>query len=184
MIPHFLLQQAARVCHQGGVIAYPTESVFGLGCDPLDGDAVFKILQLKKRAVEKGLILIASDIEQLLPYIHINQQQIDKILSTSQATTWLVNKSKLTPFWVSGKHPKVAVRITQHPIARALCQHTGYPLVSTSANPSTLPAAKTRLMVRHYFSEQIDFLVPGDVGKLRKPTEIRDLDSDRILRQG
>ena len=183
MTSAFILKQAASICHQGGVIAYPTESVFGLGCDPLNRQAVYHILALKQRPVEKGLILIASHIEQLLPFIKINPQQIDKILQQPTPTSWLVTKTSLVPDWLSGKFDKLAIRVTRHPVARALCETTGHAIVSTSANPGGKPPAKTRLKVQQYFSDRIDFIVPGDVGVLRKPTEIRDLESNQVIRQ-
>jgi L-threonylcarbamoyladenylate synthase len=180
----FTLQQAASVCHQGGVIAYPTESVYGLGCDPLNHRAVQYLLTLKQRSVDKGLILIGSSLTQLLPFIDINQQHIDIMQQASQPITWLIKKSPLTPSWISGKHDKLAVRITRHPLAAALCDSIGHAIVSTSANPGGKPPAKTRLMVQQYFGDSIDFIVPGDVGDLQNPTEIRDLETGKIIRAG
>ena len=184
MTSAFILKQAASVCHQGGVFAYPTESVYGLGCDPLSREAVQYLLQLKNRPVEKGLILIAGELQPLTPFINISQQQIDSILQAKQPTTWLVNKSALTPTWISGKHDKLAIRLTQHPLARDLCNSIGHAIVSTSANPAGKPPAKTQLMVQHYFGNAIDFIVPGDVGSLKKPTEIRDMNSGEVIRPG
>jgi len=180
----FILKQAASVCHQGGVIAYPTESVYGLGCDPLDQLAVQHLLALKNRSVDKGLILIGSQLQQLIPFIQISPQQGERIQQASQPVTWLVNKSALTPAWISGKHDKLAIRISRHPIASALCDSIGHAIVSTSANPAGKPPAKTRLMVQHYFGDDIDFIVPGNVGTLKKPTEIRDLETGEIIRSG
>ena len=182
MIPQFMLRQAANVFYSGGILCYPTESVFGLGCDPLDETAVQQILNLKNRPVEKGLILIGSSIDQLLPYIDIKQSDIDKILTCKTPTTWLVNKSELTPPWITGEHKKLAIRVTQHPVAHALCDACQSPLVSTSANPAGKHPAKNQLMVRHYFLSDVDFIVAGKVGALKKPTEIRDLETNKILR--
>ncbi len=185
MISRFILRQAASCCHTGGVIAYPTESVYGLGCDPLNSVAVAKILQLKQRQPEKGLILIAGSLEQLLPFIDISSQQQDQLHSSDdQAITWLVKPSALAPLWITGQHSKIAVRITQHPIARDLCLTTGYPLVSTSANPAGLEPARTSLAVKHYFDDDIDFLLHGAVGQLKRPTEIRDLETQQVIRKG
>ena len=184
MIPEFQLRRAVQYCNSGGVIAYPTESVFGLGCDPLDQIAVYKILQLKQRPVEKGMILIASNLEQLQPFLS-TEQTLDKLLKPQTIpTSWLVKPSNLTPDWITGKHPKLAVRITQHPIAQALCARLGYPLVSTSANPASLPPARNLLKLRHYFADNIDYCVSGDVGKANKPSQIIDLESGQIVRPG
>ncbi len=183
MISSFLLKQAAATCNEGGVIAYPTESVFGLGCDPLNQQAVYKILQLKNRSVDMGLILIASNIEQLMPFIDITPSQKKK-LTTTESITWLVKASNYTPEWITGKHNKVAIRISMHPVCKQLCEYTNYPLVSTSANPSGHKPAKNNLQVVSYFRNSIDYLLPGKTGELKKPTEIRDLETNRIIRKG
>jgi len=179
----FQLRQAARCIHHGGIIAYPTESVFGLGCDPLDELAVTEILLLKQRPVEKGLILIASHIAQLLPFVDINNKQLEKLNSITPApTTWLTPASSLAPDWITGKHQKIAVRITQHPIAKKLCQQTGHPLVSTSANVTGKKPAKTLLKTKFYFSDMVDYYVPGSIQGFANPSQIRDLDTDEIIR--
>lgn len=180
----FQLRRACHVCNIGGVIAYPTESVYGLGCDPLNEIAVFKILQLKQRPVEKGLILIASSIDQLQPYIS-SQQNLDQLIQPQPTpTSWLVKPSALTPAWITGEHPKLAVRITQHPIVLALCEKLGYPLISTSANPARLPPARNLLKLRHYFDAEIDYCLAGAVGGMKNPSQIKDLETGQIVRAG
>ncbi|MCW9013397.1 MAG: Sua5/YciO/YrdC/YwlC family protein [Gammaproteobacteria bacterium] len=185
MSSQFNIKNAASICRQGGVIAYPTESVYGLGCDPLNQLAVFRLLYLKQRPVEKGLILLASDIQQLLPFITPNASQLKKLTTIpDKPTTWLVPASSLAPDWITGRHKKLAVRITQHKTARALCDALGFPLVSTSANRDSRPPAKTALKVKQYFGNEIDFILAGATGKLDKPTEIKDLDTNQIIRPG
>ena len=181
----FNLKTAASICHHGGIIAYPTESVYGLGCDPHNFFAVEKLLQLKQRPVEKGLILIAANIEQLQPYIIASSEELEKIASRQiPPTTWLVKPSVLTSYWISGQHEKVAVRITQHPIARRLCEQLGQPLVSTSANPGGKPPARSCLKTRIYFGNRIDFYITGKTGNLKKPTRIIDLETGKTIRSG
>jgi L-threonylcarbamoyladenylate synthase len=175
---------AASVCNQGGVIAYPTESVFGLGCNPDDLTAVEKLLALKNRPVEKGLILIAAHIEQLQPYIIASNTAMQRISSQTQPTTWLVKTSSYTPAWITGQHNKVAVRITQHPVARHLCAQLNYPLVSTSANPGGKPPARSGLQARIYFAHTVDYYVAGKVGALKNPTQIIDMETGKIIRTG
>ena len=184
MTPEFQLRRAAHYCNSGGVIAYPTESIFGLGCDPLDELAVIKLLQLKQRPVKKGLILIASNLEQLQPFLS-SDQALDKLLKPQRTpTSWLVKPSALTPNWITGEHPKLAIRITQHPVSRALCNILGYPLVSTSANPASLPPARNRLKLHQYFNGEIDYCVAGALGGQNKPSQIKDLETGQILRAG
>ena len=185
MTSTFLLKQAAATCNEGGVIAYPTESVFGLGCDPLNRQAVYKILQLKNRSVDMGLILIASNIEQLIPFIDITPSQKKQLTeATTDSITWLVNTSNHTPEWITGKHNKVAIRISTHSVSKQLCEFTNYPLVSTSANPSGHKPAKNNLQVFSYFGNSIDYLLPGKTGGLKNPTEIRDIETNKTIRKG
>jgi L-threonylcarbamoyladenylate synthase len=178
------IKQAARCIATGGVVAYPTEAVYGLGCDPRDPDAVARILTIKQRPAAKGLILIAAHLEQLLPYIApLSEPEIATVNATwPGAVTWLVKPSGSAPYWITGDHKKIAVRVTAHPMAKALCEACGQAIVSTSANPSALPPAKSPLSVRHYFSDQVDFILTGALGAEKKPTQIKDLETGIIIR--
>ena len=174
--------KAARIIQNNGVIAYPTESVYGLGCDPLSEQAVFKILQLKRRPVEKGLIIISSNIEQLEPFIRISDNDKAKIVNYNSPMTWLVNKSEYTPHWISGNHKKVAVRVCQHPFVIDLCNKLKHPIVSTSANPASKKPANTLMQARQYFSNQVDMYINGNTGELKTSTPITDLETNTLIR--
>ena len=176
------IRQAASAIRNEGVICYPTESVFGLGCDPLSYEAVDKILQLKQRPVDKGLILIASRIEQLAPYVQLSDAQHTQLLARTSATTWLVNKSSATPLWISGRHNKVAIRLSKHPVVQALCDQLDSAIVSTSANPSTQTAAKTLLRVKQYFPDELDYYLNGKLGDAGNATPIIDMQSGETIR--
>jgi L-threonylcarbamoyladenylate synthase len=179
------LQHVADIYHSGGIFAYPTESVFGLGCDPQNESAVNRLLKIKQRPVSKGLILIASRLEQLDRYIDITESQAQIILNNLQPpVSWLVKTSDHCPKWVTGKHHSLAIRITQHPVAQRLCDYINQPLVSTSANPATKIPARTAAEVTQYFGDAIDFIVPGETGGLVNPTEIRNLMTGEIIRSG
>jgi L-threonylcarbamoyladenylate synthase len=178
------LSRAVRVIRAGGVLAYPTEAVYGLGCDPLDAGAVERILTLKGRSAAKGLILIASELDQLLPYLAALPAGM---LARMQAdwpgpVTWVVPARPDAPFWLTGGRDTIAVRVTGHPGAAALCRAAGMPLVSTSANPSGAPPARKAWAVRHWFGDGVDFILPGPLGGRAGPSEIRDARSGRILR--
>ncbi|HFC53385.1 MAG TPA: tRNA threonylcarbamoyladenosine biosynthesis protein RimN [Gammaproteobacteria bacterium] len=181
---HFALRRARRTLSQGGVVAYPTEAVYGLGCDPLDDDAVGRLLEMKGRPVHKGLILIAAEFSQLLPFIESPCADGLQLLRESWPgpVTWVVAARPELPFWLRGNHATVAVRVTGHPLAAALCRAFGGALVSTSANPAGLPPARSPLAVRRYFGEQVNQILHGATGGLRKPTEIRSLADGRVLR--
>lgn len=173
----------AQLVKQGGVIAYPTEAVWGLGCDPYNEQAVLRVLELKQRPINKGVILIASAIEQfafLIDKLPVEQQQK---LQTSWPGpyTWLVPHHNLIPHWIAGEHATVALRVSNHPLIKQLCDLTG-PLVSTSANLAGLPAAKNSLMVKKYFANQLDGLLNGPLGTEQKPSRICDLMTEQVIR--
>lgn len=159
----------------GEVFAYPTEAVFGLGCDPLNKEAVYKILELKLRPVEKGMILIASDFAQIENYVEFDslpESSQQKILeSWPGPITWLLPKSSETPRWVSGESDMVAVRITKHPLVRQMCDSVNAPMISTSANPAALDPAKSTEQVIEYFGNTIH-IVEGELGQQRAPSKI------------
>jgi len=179
------LQQAVRTVRHGGIIAYPTESVFGLGCDPLRLDAVVRLLELKQRPAAKGLILIASDVEQLLPFLlPLDPSFRERVLASWPGpVTWLLPARPETPGLLRGRHETLAVRVTAHPAAAALCRACGHALVSTSANVGGRPPARSALAVRRIFGEAIDYVLPGEAGGA-PVTEIRDALSNRIVRGG
>lgn len=185
-VPRTRITLAAHWLHAGGVAAYPTEAVWGLGCDPLNADAMATLLELKGRPVAKGVILIAASGSQLLPFMGALTDEEYRRLEDERPrpTTWVVPASRQAPDWITGDRPTLAVRVTRHPIAAALCRAFGGPLVSTSANPAGLPPARTALAVRRYFRSARLHFVPGSVGGAGKPSEIRDLRTDRVLRTG
>jgi L-threonylcarbamoyladenylate synthase len=178
------LRQAVRTLRHGGIIAYPTEAVFGLGCDPLDPDAVQRLLSLKQRPATKGLILIASRWEQLQPYLlPLGAARQRRLFRTWPGPhTWLLPCRAETPYWLRGHHDKLAVRISAHPTVVALCNAWGGALVSTSANRCGRPPARSALRVRQQFGDRLDYLLPGALGGLARPTPIRDGVSGAILR--
>jgi L-threonylcarbamoyladenylate synthase len=180
----FQLREAARRLQAGAVVAYPTEAVYGLGCDPLDAEAVQRILAIKGRPVHKGLILIAADFDQLQPFLG---RLANAHLTAVQATwpgphTWLLPAAPHCPTWLTGRHATLAVRVTAHPVAAALCRAAGMPLVSTSANRAGHPPARTALRVRRCCGAEVDYIVPGPTGGLRRPTAIRDARSGELVR--
>ncbi len=172
-----------RFLHQGGVIAYPTESCYGLGCDPRNVRAVTRILHLKGRPKAKGLILIASDFSQLSPYL----APVPAALRARFDTWWpgpitlLLPAARDCPRWLTGRHAKLAVRVTAHPEAARLCRPLDMALVSTSANPSGRRPLKTKAACQRAFGRRI-LVLPGRVGNRRRPSTILDPADARILR--
>ena len=180
------LERAVRVLRAGGVIAYPTEGVWGLGCDPLDQAAVARILVLKGRDPDQGLILVAASIEQVEPYLQRLPLAARHELQRSWpgGTTWVVPVVGEVPGWIVGRHSSVALRVTDHPQVIALCERFGSAIVSTSANPHGRPAARSLLKVRQYFRDRVDYVLPGELGGRRQPSQIRDALTGRMLRPG
>ena len=178
------LQQALRALQQGEIIAYPTEAVYGLGCDPFNAAAVLNLLALKSRPVDKGLILIASDQSQLQPFISRLSKPMQQRLDNSWPgpTTWLVPAAASVPVWLRGRHNSIALRVTAHPVAAALCRVAGQAIVSTSANLSGKSPAKSRLQLKLRLRDRVDYILGGDTGGYRKPTEIRDVISGQLIR--
>jgi L-threonylcarbamoyladenylate synthase len=177
------VRQAARIVREGGVLAYPTEAVWGLGCDPWDQAAVYRLLTLKRRPMEKGLILVADNIRQFDFLLHdLPEESLAKLASTWPGpNTWLVPHHNRLPGWVTGAHATVALRVSEHPLVGELCALTG-PLISTSANPAGRPAARTRLRVQQYFPDGLDGILMGELGGRKNPSVIRDLVTGRVFR--
>ncbi len=177
------LLSAAHIIRAGGVIAYPTETVYGLGCDPFDEDAVRRLLAIKQRPVEKGLILVASDLDQLDGLVHLDDAQRERLRQAWPApVTYLLDVTERVPAWIRGVHPKVAVRVSAHPLARALAAAVGTPIVSTSANRAGRPPGRNRFQVGKALGSDLDFIVTGDCDPRGKPSTIIDLQSGRTLR--
>lgn len=178
--------EAVERLRAGQVIAYPTEAVYGLGCDPRNESAVRHILSIKDREASMGLVLIGSHFDQFSSWVEpVGRELLDNAMRTWPGpVTWLFPRADGVPDFVAGRHATVAIRVTDHQASRALCEAFGSPLVSTSANPSTAEPARSAAEVDDYFGDQIAGILEGHLGDGDKPSEIRDLLSGNILRQG
>jgi L-threonylcarbamoyladenylate synthase len=178
------LRAAVNALQDGGVIACPTEAVWGLSCDPANALAVERLLAIKGRPLAKGLILVAGSQSQLnFLLAGLSDEQVTRLsASWPGPTTWLLPHRGRVPLWVHGEHDTVAVRVTDHPVLRTLCLAWGGPLVSTSANPAGARPARQSFQVRRYFGDRLDYLLPGTVGGAGRPTGIRDLVSKQVIR--
>lgn len=183
-----LLDTAAAVeqLQAGHVIAYPTEAVFGLGCDPRNEAAVRRLLLLKGRHESAGLVLIASEFSQLIPWVsEVDESLLDVAMKTWPGpVTWLFPRAADVPDYVAGRHDTVAVRITAHEPSRALCTAFGSALISTSANHTTAKPARSVAQVLDYFGSELAGILEGELGGSENPSEIRDLVSGKTIRQG
>jgi len=188
MATHTLLDIASAVeqIRAGNIIAYPTEAVYGLGCDPANESAVRKLLSLKGRHESAGLVLIASKYSQLLPWIsNIEAALTDRAMQTWPGpVTWLIPRATGVPSYVAGDHDTIAVRVTAHEPSRELCEALGSALISTSANRSAARPARNAAEVHNYFGQQLAGVLDGPLGGAENPSEIRDLVSGTVIREG
>lgn len=177
---------ALAALEQGGVIIYPTEAVYGLGCDPDNQQAVEQLLAIKQRPVEKGLILIADNYGQLLKYVDDAKIPMDKradiFSSWPGAITWVMPAAKNTPKWLTGQFDTIAVRVTNHPTVKRLCQEYGKPLVSTSANLSGQDTVTSIAMAKTEFAGKVAFYLDEPLGSNTQPSTIKDVMTGKVFR--
>jgi L-threonylcarbamoyladenylate synthase len=181
---HEQLWPALTALREGGVIAYPTESVWGLGCDPNNHSAFQRLLRIKQRAAEKGVILVASSINQLgslQDSLSAAQRQTLQT-PTEFPTTWLIPANDTVPDWIRGEHSTVAIRISSHPIVMQLCNAFNGMIVSSSANRAGLDPAKTYSEAYSVFADEVDAYVQGETGGALQPSQIIDLQTGARLR--
>ena len=180
------IADAADALKHGGVIAYPTEAVWGLGCDPSDEAATLRLLAIKQREVGKGLILIAADADQLAPFADLAalpRERRDAVLATWPGPhTWIVPAMRAAPRWITGEHDGIAVRVSAHPVVVALCRAFDGTLVSTSANPAGVSPPTSLDAFDAGLLAAVDGVVAGATGGLERPTDIRDARTGDVLR--
>ena len=183
MATEFAIRFAVHCIQQGGIIAYPTETVYGLGCDPLCAEAVNEINILKGRAASKGLILLASRLQQLDTLIDVSDRnERAAIVGEDQPTSWIVPAKNTAPAWITGGHHTIAVRVSSHPLVMRLCDQLGHALVSTSANPAGKKPAINPLQLHRYFDGLVDSMLISNHNCSGKPSIIRHLKSRQLLR--
>ncbi|WP_368563195.1 Sua5/YciO/YrdC/YwlC family protein [Pseudoxanthomonas sp. UTMC 1351] len=186
MVTPLSIEDATDRLQHGGVVAYPTEAVWGLGCDPFNERAVHRLLAIKQRPMEKGLILIAAELDQLRPCLDLAAlpaEQLGEVLASWPGPhTWVMPAGERAPAWITGAHTSLAVRISAHPTVVSLCRAFGGPLVSTSANLSGQPAPLQRSGLDPVLLARLDGVTEGETGGLLRATPIRDARSGQQLR--
>ena len=177
------LNRLSHAIAAGAVIGYPTDTIWGFGCDPRNGSSVDRLLQIKGRRAARGLILLTSDVDYCEPFIRIDAEQ-RATLATPAATptTWLVEASDACPRWIKGDHPTVAMRVTSHPLIRQLCERLRLPLVSTSANRGGQSTVRSALQLRRQFADEVDFIVTGFETGGSRASQIISLATGKVLR--
>ena len=180
------LQLALEKLQHGAVIGYATEAVFGLGCDPDNEEAVRRLLDIKQRPIEKGLVLVAADVSQLLPYLDLSllpEGRLSVILNSWPGpNTWIMPAKPDAPPWLKGRFNSLAVRVSAHPQVHDLCLAFGKPLVSSSANITGQPPARSALELEQQLGAELDYILPGRTQGLANPSLIRDGSTGAVLR--
>lgn len=177
------LRVAAGALHAGGIVAHPTEGVWGLACDPLNPDAVLKLLAAKNRDIDKGLIVVAHQPDLLAPFVAEDAEAWQRACATWPGpSTWLLPAHPATPDWLTGTHDRIALRVTAHPVAAALCRVFGGALVSTSANVSNKPAALHAWQVRNSLGKYVEVIIGGHLQLPGQPSTITDAVTGTVIR--
>ncbi|MFZ3175474.1 MAG: L-threonylcarbamoyladenylate synthase [Thiobacillus sp.] len=168
---------------RGGIIAYPTESCYGLGCDPRNPHALQRLIRIKGRSTARGMLLIADRFKRLKPFVRpLHAADLARMQHTWPGpVTWVAPASNACPPLLTGGRPTIAVRVTAHPVAAQLCRSLGMALVSTSANKSGNKPAKTAAECRRIFGARVRVIV-GRIGRRRRPSTLIDLATGNILR--
>jgi len=178
------INRAADVLLGGGVIAYPTEGVFGLGCMPDDPQALARLLEIKQRDPARGLILIAADASHFADWVSAADLKRLPLPDPEHPVTWIAQAGPKAGPLLRGDHPGIAVRVTTNPIAAAICDRVESPITSTSANLSGKPVVRNHIALLRTFESLVDYVVPGDCGPATGASEIRRLEDSEVLRPG
>ena len=188
MISQEELDLAINALTEGQVIAYPTESVYGLGCDPDNLLAIELLLKVKQREKNKGLILIAAEFSQLLPYIDLEyitpEQQQRMLAGWPGPVTWVVPARPGLTDRLTGQFTTIAIRVSDYPLVQQLCRAYGKPITSTSANLSGQPACRNAVDVEIQLGEIIPLILDAPTGGRLNPSEIRDISTGHVFRAG
>jgi len=184
MASHFAIQLAAHRIRHGGIIIYPTETVYGLGCDPMNHDAITQLNRLKQRKPDKGLILLGHSLELFKDYIkELSPNEQKKLTQIEAPTSWIVSAKDSLPNWLTNKQRTIAIRISQHPVVTELCQQLGHPIVSTSANLSGKKTIINALQAHKYFHDKVDAILIDERRLGGQPSAIKRLDNLQTVRQ-
>lgn len=183
MASDFLIQHAAHIIRCGGIIAYPTDTIYGLGCDPYNADAVASINDIKQRPRSKQFILLASHIDQVAPLVDLDNDQQHKITRTAEPTSWVIEARSSAPAWLVSPGGTITIRISQQHDVQRLCQALGHAIISTSANPSGKPPARNSLELHKYFHHRVDTILASHEMLVASPSKVIRLCDNYVIRQ-
>ena len=183
MASGFAIRHAAHIIKHGGIIAYPTDTIYGLGCDPFNPDAIEKINRIKQRPLNKHFILLAGHIHQLKSLILISQEQEKIITQNTEPTSWVVKACPNAPSWLTDNSGNLTIRISKHENIQHLCQALGHAIISTSANISGKTPAKNSLELHKYFFHKVDKILLSNKKPAGKASRIIRLCDNHVIRE-
>ena len=183
MASDFSIRHAAHVIRNGGIIAYPTDTIYGLGCDPFNTASVDRLNIIKQRALGKQFILLCGDIEQIRPLVFLNSAQEDTISRNAEPISWVVDARPSAPAWLCSDEHTLTIRISRQSDVRRLCHILGHAIISTSANLSTKRPAKNALELHKYFHSTIDKILASNKNLKAKPSKIIRLCDNHVIRE-
>jgi L-threonylcarbamoyladenylate synthase len=180
------INRLSKAVVKAAVIAYPTDTIWGLGCHPMSAAAAIRIINIKQRSLEKGLILLSPDLEYCKPYLgeDLSVQQLNQLAASSpHPVTWLVPAHPDCPVWLRGQHTTIAIRLTNHPFVASICSTMHAPIVSTSANRHSKPSVRNSLQARCQFADELDHIVTGFSTGTGLASEIKSLETGHVFRK-
>ena len=183
MASDFSIRHAAHIIRHGGIIAYPTDTIYGLGCDPYNQLAVERINIIKQRPLDKQFILLAGHIDQIKPLILISKEEEKIITQNDEPTSWVIAASPKAPPWLTDSKNTLTIRISKHDDVKKLCRALGHAIISTSANISGKPPAKNALELHRYFHHCIDKILLSSRQQASKASKIIRLCDNYVIRQ-
>ena len=183
MASDFSISHAAHIIRSGGIIAYPTDTIYGLGCDPFDEEAVAILNDIKQRPASKQFILLAGHIDQLSTLIELDEEQRKTLMQTTIPTSWVIDAKPSAPHWLVGTEGTIAIRICEQEDVQRLCHYLGHAIISTSANPSGKPPARNALELHRYFHNDVDKILATNDKLTAPPSKVIRLCDNHIIRQ-
>lgn len=184
MLSVLSIKEAIICLRRGEIIAYPTEAVYGLGCDPMNQQALKKLLLLKQRAADKGLIVVGADYSHIAPYVAMTQEELPEIINNSWPGpyNWVLPAPSSSSNLLTGQYVTQAVRVSAHPVVKELCVGFGGGIVSTSANITNQASCTTQEELQDSFFSGVAGIVSGDIGEELQPCSIRQYNSTKVIR--
>ncbi len=182
MASDFSIRHAAYVVRNGGIIAYPTDTIYGLGCDPYNEDALTRLNRIKQRPSKKQFILLASQIEQIHDLVTLTDRQQERISQTDEPTSWVIDASQSAPAWLLSDEGTITIRISQCSIIEKLCHSLGHAIISTSANLSGQRPAHNALELHQRFHNSVDKIMASNTSLIARPSKIIHLNDNHTLR--